>query len=142
VQLPSPQTTTRTALRYGVPLGMLGSVAINTALFLTDGGLPPFSGSPVIVALSLFVFVVFYFLGPTVVLGVPVVLYLRFGLRSPVSVFVGAVLLWGVVGGSARLPFVFVLIQGLPMAVLYGVVGTLEWYVRDRRGTLPPASVS
>ena len=142
VRLPSPQTTTRTALRYGAAIGLSGTALLDILLYAAGGfsiSTPP---SLVAALLPAAIVLVFYVLGPTVVLGTPVALYLRFGLVSPAVVLVGAAGFWLVVAGHPRWVVLFVLLQGLPMGVLYGVVGVLEWYVRDRRGTLPSASVS
>lgn len=69
-------------------------------------------------------------------------MYFRLGLRLPATVLVGTLVFWGVIGGNTRLPFMYVLIQVPPMCVMYAVVGALEWYVRDWRGTLPTGRVS
>lgn len=143
VRLPSPQTTTRTALRYGATAGLAGTATLNATLQFAGGGfsIPSLSTAAATLA-SAVILLVFYVFCPTVVFGTPVALYLRLGVVSPAVVLVGAVGFWLVVAGHPRWVVAFVLLQGIPMGVLYGVVGTLEWYVRDRRGTLPPASVS
>jgi len=137
MDVPSPVTDTRRALRYGIPVGLLGAVSLNVVLFTAGGGFSPPTGNLVVTLISTVFFLLFYLLGPTVVFGAPVVLYLRFGLRSPAPLLAGTVVFWEIVGGHPRWVVLFVLLQGIPMAVLYGVVATVEWYVRDRRGTLP-----
>ena len=138
MQLPSPQTTTQTALRYGVPTGVVASVLCSVVLLAVGSG-PPFSlDGPAVAFVAVGFFLVTYALGPIVVFGMPVVLYLRFGLRAPLPVFVGVFAAWELLGGGPQVSLLLVVFQDAPTAVLYGVVGTLEWYVRDRRGTLPP----
>ncbi|ERH12795.1 MAG: hypothetical protein J07HB67_01821 [halophilic archaeon J07HB67] len=139
MRLPSPQTTTRTALRYGVVAGLSGTVLLDATLQFAGGGFSDLPGSTPVATLAWVVtLLVFYVFGPTAVFGTPVALYLRFGLVSPAVVLIGAAGFWLVVAGHPRWVVLFVLLQGVPMTVLYGVTGTLEWYVRDRRGTLPP----
>ncbi|MEZ3145197.1 hypothetical protein [Halobaculum sp. MBLA0143] len=140
MRLPSPQTTTRTALRYGVPAGLLASVLLTPVLLAVGGGplVPTDDLAGTLIAVVFFL--VSYGLGPVVVFGVPVALYLRFGLVSPAPVFVGVSVALLAVGGGLSVSLLFVLFQDVPAVVVYAVVGTLEWYVRDRRGTLPSES--
>ena len=118
-------------------VGLVGTIPTNLVLFLNMFDYLPSETNLVISVISYSFSFIFYFVLPCVVIGVPAALYFRFGLRLPLTVLVGALMFWGIVGGNTRLPFIFVLIQLPPMGALYGVVGTLEWYVRDRRGTLP-----
>jgi len=140
VQLPSPQTTTRTALRYGVPTGVVASVLCSVVLLVVGGGPQLSLDGPVVAFVAVVFFVVTYALGPLVVFGMPVVLYLRLGLRAPLPVFVGVILAWELLAGGPQVSLLLAVFQDVPAAVFYGVVATVEWYVRDRRGTLPPES--
>lgn len=138
MQLPSPQTTTRTALRYGVPTGVVASVLCSVVVLAIGGG-PQFSlDGPAVAFVAVGFFLVTYALGPIVVFGLPVVLYLRFGLRAPFPAFAGVIAAWELLRGGPQVSLLLVVFQDVPTAVFYSVVGTLEWYVRDRRGTLPP----
>lgn len=137
---PSPPTDTKTALTYGTAVGLAATVVVDGALYAA-GEISLSASSPASALLTVFFLVVFYTLGPTVAFGTPVALYLRFGLVSPAVVFVAAAGFWLAVGGDVRWVVLFVLLQGLPMGVLYGVVGVVERHVRGRRGTLPTRGV-
>jgi hypothetical protein len=131
-------TDTRTAVKYGAAVGLAATVVVNGALYAT-GGISFPASSIASALLTVFFVVVFYTLGPTVVFGTPVALYLRLGLVTPALALAAAAGFWLFVGGNPRWVVLFVLLQGVPMAVIYAAVGTVEWYVRDRRGTLPTA---
>jgi hypothetical protein len=127
-------------VKYGAAVGVAGAVVVNSGLYAV-GEISLAASSPTSALVTALFVVVFYTLGPTVVFGTPVALYLRFGLVSPMPTLVGVAGFWLFVGGHPRWVVMFVLLQGVPMAVFYGVVAGIEWYVRDRRGTLPSESV-
>ena len=75
-----------------------------------------------------------FVVGTVLTVGLPVLLFLRYGLRAPIAVFIVNLTFWLVVAGGGDAPGWFFAIAVWPLPVSsYLLVGLLERWLRGRR---------
>ena len=82
----------------------------------------------------LFGFIGGFVVGTVLTVGLPILLYLQYGLRAPIAVLIVNLTFWLVVAGGGDAPGWFFAVAVWPIPVIgYLLVGLLERWLRGRR---------
>lgn len=128
-----PPTDPRTALLAAV-LASAATLVVLVGYLLAAGALTvPRAWSSDLAARLAGQFVGIYALGALATVGVPVALYLRYGLVAPFVVLAADVAFWTFLAGEGDAPRAFFVVALWPAYLLaHLAVAGVEWYLRSR----------